>query len=84
MSPRVVWEARSKNRFKKGLGSAWNSPSRAIKLKYIGKHWLGKSLGFTLLHAGRIYWGETLLYFYQVFYSPFIGHLLVASVRHGP
>lgn len=55
------------NGFKNGLGSAWNSPSRAIKLRYVSKHWLRKSLSHMLLCAGRIYQGETSLYFVMCF-----------------
>lgn len=55
------------NGFKNGLGSAWNSPSRAIKLRYVSKHWLRKSLSHMLMCAGRIYQGETSLHFVVCF-----------------
>lgn len=63
------------NGFKKGLESAWNSPSRAVILRYVCKHWLRISLRYLTIHRQNIL-GRNMLFLSCFFYRPFIGCLL--------
>lgn len=54
------------NGFKKGLESAWNSPSRAVILRYVCKHWLRISIRYLTIHRQNIL-GRNIMLFLSCF-----------------